>query len=593
MSSLIFGGQPESFEIQAAATAPLIGPSRARSWLEQKHPVYAKMCDRWQHVHDFYLGEVADPHVAQNYLIRRYQGESDQAYSERVRTSDYTPHLGTVIDSLAGILFGKEDRTTRVWTGEKGTDGLGDPAKEGTPANRLWQDADGYGTGWKTLWREFTLDIIAYQYMWVLVDTTYDAGPHVVKLVDPRLVPNWKDAANGAIDVLMCDHKDTRLSIQDEVTPGDGSKRFIRWLPTGFERWILDKEGKAIQDGGLTSYGKGYVDRNKQPTLPIFRVELPIRRYVAWVLSRKAQSVFNQESVRDFGLRISNFPKLVIGAATDTQFQGIKNRLQTGENVLPEDKEATGAHRYINPSSEPTVNASTVLDKKVEHFWASAFQMYADSAREKTATEVRQDVASGVGACCQLIAAAVDDAENGAFWRLEQAEFADSESKWGVSKTERTDDFATVDMGLVLDQMRKRYLGETDVIPIGRGALIQMAKDAAGQDGLPVNQAEIEAAVDLYLLNKISEPLALLNVTPAMIKARIAMKLVAAAGLIDEEEMLEMSEGDKQKLFDVMLAQAEDLANTLEEQQRRMSELPPFGGAEGGGEPKPKKEMPF
>jgi hypothetical protein len=412
------GGQSDTFVVQSAATTPVAGSASPRSWLEFKHPEYLKYLPRWKMTEDFYHGEVADKEVARNYLIRRFQGEPDQAYNERVKVSDFTPHLGTLIDTLAGMLYATEDRTSRVWMDEEKKGGLGDPNEVGTPAHRLAHDADGQGTAWKTLWREFTLDIINYQCMWVLVDTI--GGIHYVKLVSPMQVPNWLDGPHGPTSVLMKEYRDTRTSLEESP---DRNDTFIRWDIGGWSRWRLSKEGVAIQLEGTENSGTyTYKNRNGTPALPIFKVHLPMRRYVAWLLANKAAVLFNHESVRDFGLRIANFTKLVLGVSGNDQAEQLLQKILKGENVLAEDEKARGGHRFIAPSSEPTKNASEVLDKKVEHFWISGFKMYEDAAAQKTATEVKQDVAAGIGAFLQLLAAAVDDAENGAFYRLEQAE---------------------------------------------------------------------------------------------------------------------------------------------------------------------------
>lgn len=571
----IYGGQPESFVIQSAATAPINGPAQAKSWLDHQHPTYERLLPRWKMTQDFYLGEPADPDCARNYLIKRFQGEPQQAYDERVKIADFTPHLGTLLDTLAGMLFATEDRTTRVWTDEKGAGGLGDPNKPGTPAARLAHGADGYCTSWKTLWREFTLDLLTFQYMWVLVDTVN--GVPAVKLVSPMSVPNWIDGKAGPTAVVMCEVIDGRTTLDDQ---SGQIKTYIRWELDGWTRWTKEQDGtpRLIDEGG--SYE--YYDRNGNLTLPIFPIELPMRRYVAWLLAKKAAVLFNQESVRDFGLRIASFSKLLVNVADKKQLGEIKAMLMAGENVLPVDNQAKGPHAYIAPPSEPVIAATEILKTKTEAYWLSGFKQYADAAAQKTATEIKQDVASGVGAFLQLLAAAVDDAENGAMYRLEQAEYSESKNKWGIAHTERSDDFSSIDMASVFDKMKARYLGETGAIPVGRGALVQLAKDAAQFDGLPVDQAEIEAAVDAQLLGNLLANLNLLGVTPPLVKARLAMRLVAAMNLVDPNEVIDMSNGDKQKLLEVMLTQAEELANVQDKQARMQAEMPAFSGGFGG-----------
>jgi len=567
----LLAGQSDTLQVQAGAFTPVSGSND--SWLDVTHPLYDKLLPRWQMVSDFYLGEVADENTARTYLVQRFQGEPLKAFNERVKVADYTPHLGTLIDTLAGMLFAVEDRATRVWTGESGNDGLGDPNKKGTPAHRLMMDADGKGCGWLTLWRRCTLDIINTQFHWVLVDTV--KGRHVVKLVPPTAVPNWVEGHNGPIDVLMKERRDSRTRLDGEGIAEQ--ETFIRWQINGWTRWVKDADGTPRQLTGEGSRGSyAYVDRNGDPTLPIFPVQLPIRRYVAWLLAKKAAVIFNQESVRDFAIRVASFVKLVIGTESEEQFGNLLKKIQAGENILPEGKEVGGAHRFISPVTDALANASEVLKTKIEDFWKSGFKMYADSAREKTATEVKQDVAAGVGAFLQLLKAAVDDAENGALWRLEQAERSESPDSWGIARVERSDDFSAIDLSAIIDTMRNRYLGTGTPVPVGRSALIQLSKDSARYDGLPVVDGEIEAAVDAKRMGDLMQSLESLGVAPAEVKARIAMRLVAAMGLIDPKEEVQMADGEKKKLLAVLIEQTLSNAKMKEEADRRMAELPAF-----------------
>lgn len=557
------GGQPDSFNVQAAATVPIAGKT-PKSWLRNAHPVHQKFCLRWKHVMDFYLGEVADKDCARDYLIKRYQGEPEKAFQERVQCADYTPHFGTIVDTIAGMLFAVEDRASRVWVDADGKGALGDPTDLGSAANLLWVDADGHGIGWPTLWRQCAIDLINYQYLWVLVDTVHDR--HVVKLIPPTMVPNWADDMSV---VLMKEHA-VQMSLEDE----EPRETFIKWTLAGWERWYESKEGLPVKVGGD---GYKYVDRAGQPTLPIFRVELPIRRYVAWLLAKKAAVMFNQESVRDFALRLASFTKLILSVGSKEQYEELLKKLLAGENVLPEDKSASGGHRYIAPDGSPIQLATDILKEKREDLWTSGFKLYANAAREATATEIKQDVAAGIGAFLQLLKAAVDDCENGAFWRLEQAVASESQGMWGIAHVERSDDFSAIDIGATLDQLKKRYLGDAGKIPVGRSALIRLAKDAAQADGLSASDEEITAAVDSQLLLELQKALEDLGATPPTVKSRLTMRLVAALGLVDPKEMIELEDGQKVSLLKQLEQESTTLAEEKAAADKLAAQLPPPG----------------
>src|SRR5690606_1241038 len=90
----------------------------------------------------------------------------------------------------------------------------------------------------------------------------------------------------------------------------------------GYQDWIQDEKGTPVQDGPFRRYGgseqepfvfyrSGEAARRRQAAgriLPIFRVRLPMRRYVASILAGKNGVVFNMESERDNLLRIANTP---------------------------------------------------------------------------------------------------------------------------------------------------------------------------------------------------------------------------------------------------------------------------------------------
>jgi len=562
--SKLLAGQPGGFVVQAAGVSPVVGPAKATSFLDRKHAVYLRLSERWAMVRDFYEGEVAGEDCAKQYIQKRFQGETDEAYTERVRLADYTPHLGTLIDSLAGMLFAVEARASRTWSKDKDSKGaLGDPSDPQSPAAALWRNATGKGEGWATLWRQFALDVIAYQRMWVLIDTT-DGGRPVVKLISPLMVPNWTDTADGVTEVLL---KETRVpkSLEDEALP----ECYVVFRPEGWIRYEKDDDG-APREIGRDTYD--YQDEHGNLILPIFPIELPLRRYIGWLLAKKANIIFNQESVRDFALRSANFARLILGIETQEQFDKLGEALKRGQMVLPEAEKARGGHRYIAPPSEPVAIATEVLTKKIEDFFVAGFKLYGDAAREKTATEIKQDVAAGVGAFLQLLKVVVDDAENGAFWRLEQLERPGDPGLWGQARVERSDDFANVDLASVLDEMRKRYLGQAATVPVGRKALIQLATESARYDGLPVDEAEITAAVDAQLYEQMLGMLEQLGAVPPLVRARLSMRIVAALGLVDATEEVETAEGEKVSLLEQLEGETLELAMAKDEQARREAE---------------------
>jgi hypothetical protein len=558
-------------------------------WLEYEHPGYVALRPQWVYATDHYTGRVVNEAKISGYLIKRSQGESDKSYRERCNLADYTPHFGTLVDTLAGMLFAAEGKATRNWQDPETKAGLGDPEDPTSPAARLIRDADGKGTGWQTMWRNVAIELIVNHCLWMMVDA--EDGKPVLKWLRATAVPNWLEGRHGPEEVVVLEVEDVRGSLKDK--PGS-TKQYLVLTAAGWQRYQVTEAGDVVEvlEPG---YGQGtftYLDRDGRSTLPIFAVELPLNRHVGYLLARKANAIFNQESARDHILRVANFPRLNV-FGTEAQLERLKVALAAGENTLENDPIAGKGHAYIAPDSGPANVATEVLKRKVEELWITGFKMYGDSAREKTATEVSQDVAAGVGAFLQLLKTALDDAENHAFYLLEQAEYSLDKTRWGGAMVERSDDFAPFDPEATLDRMRTRYFGTTGVIPVGRSALIEAAKQAAQYDGLPVDEAEIAAAVDAQLLGDVIDKLDTLDVTPGMVKARLALRLIASTGIVSAEETVKIGDQEDKKLIDILLTEAEGLAQAAEDNKRRMAELGPFSPAPEPGQQPGGAKPPF
>jgi hypothetical protein len=240
--------------------------------------------------------------------------------------------------------------------------------------------------------------------------------------------------------------------------------------------------------------------------------------------------------MRDHLLRVANSPKLNI-VATDTQFDKITQNLENGSNALQVDPNGTKLHGYIAPSSEPATILSNVIERKIEEFYISAFRMYGDSAKEKTATEAKQDVSQGIGAFLQLLKASIDGAENQVLWRLEQIEYPRNRNNWFVARVERSDDFLPTNVDAAIEKIRERYFGKGGVVPVGRSTMISAVKTIGSWDGLALSEEEVEAAVDAHILAKGFEDLGTgVDVPPDMLLQHM-LKVLVSAGVIQEKDL--------------------------------------------------------
>lgn len=487
-------------------------------WIDNKHSEYQEWHDRWIYSQDHYEAEVIDK--ANVYLQQRKQGESKDAFDERVSISDYLPLLGHVIDSLAGMLFAVEAKAERQWTEQEG-DSLGSQEEEGTVAHALSRDSDGKGTDWVTKWKRFAIDVIVNQKLWVLIEGKTENRPHAsVKIINPVDVPDWMEDKNGRItEAKVLDKMYDRDSIKEAPEESDGA--FIYTLD-GWEQHKRVEKVVAGQDGRqqveisteMVNFGfYHYEDKDGNRILPIYRVELPLRRYIAYILAKKNNAIFNKESAKDFLEWVACFPILNV-FGDDELFKAVKQALTEGNRVLQNKPESTNAHAYTAPSTAPAERLSDSLKEKIEMFLFVAFQQFSDSAQEKTATEVRQDLSRGIGAFLELLRGTVDEAENNAFWRIEQVYFpavsfqrnedgeitseqqlARNRQVWGQANVERSSDFMPIDIEKRIKEMAELFFG-MGTVPLDKEAMVDAADSIAKHYNIEADRDELEKIIE-------------------------------------------------------------------------------------------------
>jgi hypothetical protein len=551
----------------------MTAPATAHHWLDDVHPEFAKLSPRWQYTRDHYTAELLEPGKIGSYLHRKAVGESDESYGERQRLADYTNFFAAVVDSLSGMLWASDAKANRRWAGAGGGFDFGNPDDQRTLIGRLFRDADGRGLPYITLWKGATVDLLLDHRVWVLADTMVVDGTGVMRTVLrilPALsVPNWGIDAKGLADVVVKEDDTGPQSVQQK---GRRVERRIVYTRTGWQRWEKP-EGGAWTAGEQGTYR--YTNPVGGAALPVFRVDLPLGRHVGWILAKKQNAIFNQESARDNLIRVANFPRLNI-VADDTHFDKTVDLLRKGSNAL-QVKPGETPHGYISPETGPATIASEVLNTKREDFFTAALREYGDAARQRTATEVRQDVAQGVGAFLSLVASALDAAENGALWRLAQTERPDTPAAAVQARVERSDDFATVDPEAAIDKLRERVFGAGVAVPLGNEGRVQAALQVAAYLGLKVEEDEVRQAVALAgATDTLKAYQGLPLVAP--VRVQLLKLLLQSTQLLEGAEATEMADGTERPSLTAVLAQALELAEAEDEQARRGGE---FLGAPG------------
>jgi hypothetical protein len=471
--------------------------STIQSWLRYTSHEYEAEVEKWKYVAEHLEGTVIDDTSIEKYLYRRKQGESDDAYIERKNIVDYTPHFARATLTLAGMLWSVDYDARRSWTKEENGEGLGNPETEETPMSLMWDNADGRGSNWTTLWKGATIDVISYRNFYVLVDGVRrdkngnSIAEPTVRIIPPQSVPRViYDSSGRAISVKV---KTSTETIQSQQQKAEKEDRYIIYYEDGFETWRENDKQEPEQIGGRQFYGGPdnpdfrYLDKDrKTPILPIFKVSIPLRANLGYVMARKANAIFNQENTLDFLLWISCFPKVFAdvrdgaGNFDKELFEALKTAFKEGSSVIPGKD-----NKFDAPPTGPAEVKSKILEQKVRAFFTTFFQAYGDAASERTATEIRQDFRAGVEAFLILLGTTMDEAENGAFWRLEQVFFPGQSELWGGAFIKRSTNFQPIDIEQRIEALVARYMPDSRV-PVDVDTALDVAIKALESDGIAI-----------------------------------------------------------------------------------------------------------
>lgn len=476
---------------------------------QNQHPDYSDKRQKWVDAWRHYTGTYATDHIGE-YLHRKEQRETTEAYQERKDISDPVIHFPTAVDGLNGILFAKDEDTERDW-GE-----LGDPEEPDSNAYTLKRDADGKDTNWNPLMKQVGIRLTVMHKLWGLVEgvkTEDDEDGNTlrtlqeasVKLINPQDVVNWYPDTGNPRQVLVKEDFDSRTSIRD--TEADQEQDvYVLYELDGWTRFKMetyeDKDGdtqskEVVLGSGSYEY---WADTDKSMRiLPIFPVEIPMPRHVGHLLAKKQEHIYNKKSRRDFAAMNLSFSVLQL-TATEEQYKDLINNIEKGYNIVRLDPEAKHPHQYLSPGSEYLKDYGDVLEKDKEDFYDAAFKHYGDAA-QATATEIRLESRSGIEAFLTLLVSSIDEFEEAAGWRLMQV-YHDSPSAWGTYSVKRSRNFQPEDIAEMKKKLTERYVGE-DSIPVDSETKAGVIKRILELDNIEADE-ETEERIKEVLDNSLS-----------------------------------------------------------------------------------------
>lgn len=475
-------------------------------WLDYEHDEVQSMRDKWRYVHDHYSGALLDEDKIEDYLIRRSSAEGNEEYAERKGIVAYKPILSHVVDTFVGLLAGAESEAVRVFQPEEGEGGLGDIEDRMSTISKLWDNLDGRGTNYLPYWQTFATDLMLFNRMWTLADGV-QVSPDGETIAESRLVqlppwtvPNWKVGMNGVLsDVVVKTYVDGRGDITSK--PGK-VERFTHYYLDGWTQYEIRETdaGGGQKKRVAIIVGEGqyefYADMEMTTrTLPIFPTYLPTRRNISYNGARLANGIFNMMNERAMNLRKAMITRFALVANTE-QFKAHLNHIKQGYGTLMHDPGQGEKHYYIAPPVDAAKHATEVLDSDIRSFYVTMFQGYADAARERTATEIRQESRAGIEAYLRVLSDALDEAENRGLFLLEQIEHPSKPAMWGYAQVERFKDFSPIDTGDAVSRLHELAFGPGKPLPMGPTAKKNVAKRELEYFNVGYDDTEVDTAVE-------------------------------------------------------------------------------------------------
>lgn len=487
------------------------GDGGRNAWVKHKDERHRHYAEQWEYVEDHYTGEATNPGKVRRYIPQKELTEPKEDYEERVGAVTCPGLLPFLVDSFSGMLQAGDRNTSIVYAEEGADGGLGDVETPGTEAYKLANNADGDGLNFETFWTRFDNRLIRYFEVWVLVNGAIkDADGHTIQdphfqLIDPIAVTNTFYRDGRLTDVVVEHFVDGRTSIMD------GPGKIRRW--THYHLYGADVyEERKLKNGKTEIVRKldlaieyAYfetTDRRKR-ILPIFPSRLTLDRFVTYQAARTQNEILNLESEKRASLRNGLLARFAL-VGSQAFADSLRKEYAKGFKTLRHDPKNSTQHYFVAPPDAFTRIAEEEIERKSEAFMVNNFRDYANAAREKTATEIKSDNKAGKEAFLLLLAASKTEAQNRAFFLLEQSHFPDKPSLWGRARVNREPDFSLVTGKELVETVLEKVFSDR-ALPLGPTSLESAARMVLDYFGLEYDEDELKTAVQASVAARAQE----------------------------------------------------------------------------------------
>ena len=111
------------------------------------------------------------------------------------------------------------------------------------------------------------------------------------------------------------------------------------------------------------------------------------------------------------------------------------------------------------------------------------------------------------------------------------------------------------------------------MVPTGRAGRVAVAKKIALWDAISIDDEQVEAAVDMHILRENLDSLRELPIPP-QVKAEMVVRLMVTMGIIDPTKEIELDDGEKRLLVDLVREKAEEIAEQSDAAANALAAVP-------------------
>lgn len=381
------------------------------------------------------------------YLYQRAQGEHIEAFRERAFVSRFPRHAARVVGSFLGRLDMVSERDERAWSLEDGR-GLGRPEDPASRMHALWRDFDGDGANYPAcLTAAARTAMVENEVAYMMAPPVTDgAAPRLVLLRSEDVLNRYPLHSQYPAWVVLREGGDQRPADPRAKLPDGLVERRVLITPERFDRFEI--EGDEVRylesESGAWKMPIYRTPERGALRLPVRFVRLshrPVSQgglHAGYQMALGANYLYNLLSDWRNNVRQVTH-NLLTADVEDRAFENSKNALAEGHKVLQ------GAWAFIGPQPGYTAEVWAGYQDEVQAFYAESFQNYESVARERTATEVRQEQSSGQYAFLSLLAQLLDEIENDWLFLASQYLFPNDPDLWNAASVHRKKDFRPVD----------------------------------------------------------------------------------------------------------------------------------------------------